>query len=182
MESELSATSLATTGSRDLSGFSGRGYDKGRSRPVQAAWFIVMNMVFKKWWCPASLRPALLRAFGADVDPDVFIRHNVRVLWPWKLKIGKNSWIGEGVWLLNLEPITIGSNVCISQDAYLIAGSHDRSSVTFEFDNGPISVGDGAWIAIRATILKRVSVGSMAVISANSVVSRDVPAGEVYRP
>lgn len=115
---------------RSLAGFQGAGYDKGRSRIVQAAWFMTLNLIFMQWWCPASLRPRLLRLFGADVGDSVFIRHRVRVLWPWKLSVGADSWLGEDAWLLNLEPITIGHDVCISQGALLCTGSHDQNSPT----------------------------------------------------
>ena len=164
---------------RDLAAFEGRGYDKGRGRLGQALWFATMNLVFSSWWCPARLRVSLLRSFGATVGEGVFIRHRVRVLWPWKLSIGDNTWIGEGAWLLNLEPITIGHNVCISQEAFLCTGSHDRHSPTFEYDNGPISIEDGVWVGARATVLRGVTVGEGAVVGACALVSRDVPAGSV---
>ena len=88
---------------RDLASFTLAGYDKGRGRVVQALWFAVMNLVFMSWLCPASWRVAVLRLFGAEIGDRVVIRHRVRVLWPWKLRIGDDSWIGEGAWLLNLE-------------------------------------------------------------------------------
>jgi len=108
---------------RDLRSFTGEGYDKGRSVLWQAAWFAVLNLVFVKWWLPPRLRPPLLRLFGASVGERVLIRHRVRVLWPWKLTIGDDCWIGEGAWLLNLEPITLADDVCISQEALLCTGS-----------------------------------------------------------
>jgi len=166
---------------RRLSGFTGRGYDKGRSTLVQALWFAVLNLVFVKWWCPRRARVTLLRAFGANIGENVFIRHRVRVLWPWKLAIGDDSWIGEDAWLLNLEPITIGADVCVSQAVSLITGSHDRRSETFEYDNAPISIMDGAWLAFGATILRGVLVGPGATIAAHAVVRDDVEAGELRR-
>ena len=159
---------------RSLGGFSGRGYDKGRGVLWQALWFATQNLLFSTWWCPRRLRPVLLRAFGAEIGERVFIRHRVRVLWPWKLSIGNDCWIGEDAWLLNLEPITIGNNVCLSQGAFLCTGSHDRRSPTFEYDNGPIMIADGAWIAARATVLRGVTVGAGAVLPAGVVISRDV--------
>src|SRR5688500_11287320 len=97
--------------------FSGSGYDKGRGVPWQAAWFACLHLVFKKWWCPAAVRPWILRAFGATVGARVLIRHGVRIQWPWKLTIGDDVWLGEGAWVMNLEPVQIGSNACVSQEA-----------------------------------------------------------------
>lgn len=160
---------------RSLRDFSGQGYDKGRGKVWQALWFATQNLVFGAWWCPRRLRPVLLRAFGAEVGERVFVRHRVRVLWPWKLSIGDDCWIGEDVWLLNLEPITIGSDVCLSQGVFLCTGGHDRRSATFDYDNGPIVVGDGAWIAARAMVLRGVTVEAAVVVPAGEVVRRDIP-------
>jgi putative colanic acid biosynthesis acetyltransferase WcaF len=139
---------------RRLANFTGAGYDKGRSKAWQAAWFATQNLVFGAWWCPARLRPRILRAFGADIGERVFIRHRVRVLWPWKLTIGDDCWIGEDAWLLNLEPITIEHDVCISQGAFLCTGSHNHRDPAFGYDNAPISVGSGAWIAAMSIVLR----------------------------
>lgn len=158
-----------------LSGFSGVGYTRGRPLHVQAAWYIVLNLIFIKWWLPARLRPHILRWFGAQVGSGVIIRPRARVHWPWKLSIGDHCWIGEEAWLLNLEPITISHDVCISQGAFLCTGSHDRRSPTFEFDNGPINIQAEAWIAARATVLRGVTVGQAAVVAAGSVAYADVP-------
>ncbi|MFI5509961.1 DapH/DapD/GlmU-related protein [Mycobacterium sp. NPDC051804] len=162
---------------RSLSGFTGAGYDKGRSVLVQIAWLASSGMVVTRWWCPNRLRLAILRAFGAQIGKGTLIRHRVRVHWPWKLVVGENTWIGEGVWILNLEPVSIGDDVCISQEALLCTGSHQRRSPTFEFDNAPIRIGDGAWIAVRSTILRGVTVGEDAVVGATALVTSDVPPG-----
>lgn len=166
---------------RSLRSFRGEGYDKGRSYLVQALWFATSNLVFMPWWCPRRLRPGILRLFGANIGQRVFIRHRVRVLWPWKLSVGDDSWIGEDSWFLNLEPISIGHDVCISQRVLLCTGGHQRSSQSFEYDNGPIFVGDHAWLAIDALVLRGVRVGQDAVVAARALVTRDVPAGEMIR-
>jgi putative colanic acid biosynthesis acetyltransferase WcaF len=169
----------STSAARSLAGFHGHGYDKGRPRVVQAAWFAVQNLIFWKWWLPASLRPKLLRGFGAQVGNNVFIRHRVRVLWPWKLKVGDNTWIGEDAWILNLEPVTIGHDVCISQGVFLCAGGHDMTSPTFEYDNGPIAIADEVWVGAQAMVLRGVTVGKGAVVAARCKVSNDVPPGSL---
>jgi putative colanic acid biosynthesis acetyltransferase WcaF len=162
---------------RQLSKFTGAGYEKGRSRLIQALWVCVSALVIEKVWCPARLRVVVLRIFGARVGKGVLIRHGVRVHWPWKLTVGDDVWIGVDVWLLNLEPIDIGSNVCISQAAFLCTGSHRADSPSFEYDNAPIRVCDGAWIAAKAIVLRGVTVGRRAVVGAGALVVRDVPEG-----
>lgn len=164
---------------RLLANFRGDGYTKGRPIHVQAAWIAVSSLVFKKWWCPNSLRIGILRLFGASIGQRVIIRMDVTVHWPWKLTIGSDTWIGQQSWLLNLEPISIGSNVCISQGVLLCTGSHDRRSPTFEFDNKAIAVSDGAWVAARATVLRGVIIGQGATVGATALVSRDVPADSI---
>ncbi|MDH6181869.1 putative colanic acid biosynthesis acetyltransferase WcaF [Microbacteriaceae bacterium SG_E_30_P1] len=157
-----------------LAGFSGSGYDKGRGVLWQAAWVVTSSLIVRRTWCPSVLRVSLLRLFGARIGRGVLIREHVRIHWPWKLRIGDDVWIGVDAWLLNLEPISIGSNVCISQSAFLCTGSHDYRSPTFEFDNQPISVEDGVWIATRATVLRGVKIGADSIIGATAVVRKDV--------
>ena len=150
----------------DLAGFTGAGYDRGGSAVRQVAWLLVSGLVLNHWWCPPSLRTAVLRLFGARIADGVHIRHRVRIHWPWKLAVGANSWVGEGAWILNLEPVTIGANTCISQDVLLCTGSHHRDSPTFEFDNAPITSGDSVRLAARATVLGGVRNGDNATVGA----------------
>ena len=166
---------------RDLAGFTGGAYDKGRGRAWQVAWLLCQSTLFKRWWLPARWRASMLRSFGGEIGRGVLIRHDVTIHWPWKLRVGDHSWIGVGVWILNLEPVEIGSHTCVSQEVLLCTGSHDRFSPTFEFDNGPIVIGDRAWIATRATVLRGVRIGDDAVVGAGSVVARDVADGDVVR-
>ena len=162
---------------RSLAGFTGAGYDKGRGALWQAAWQLASSLLVMPWFVPVRVRIAVLRAFGARIGEGVNFRSGVRVHWPWKLSIGANTWIGERVWILNLEPVTIGSDVCVSQGVFLCTGSHDRRSPTFEFDNAPITLEDGSWVAARATILRGVTVGADALVGATALVTADVAAG-----
>ncbi|EJZ11340.1 hypothetical protein [Mycolicibacterium vaccae] len=164
-----------TAARRNLAGFTGSGYQRGRSVAWQLAWLFVSGAIVMRWWCPNRLRIFLLRKFGASIGNGVNLRHNVRIHWPWKLHVGDYSWVGENTWILNLEPVTIGANVCISQDVLLCTGSHDRRSPTFEFDNAPITIEDGAWVAARATVLRGSVIQHDAVVGATAL----VPGGQV---
>ncbi len=162
---------------RNLAGFTGAGYERGRSVVHQALWFATAKLAWQQWWFPARLRPWVLRKFGAQIGDRVLIRHGVRVHLPWKLAVGNDVWIGEDAWIINLEQVSIGDDVCVSQGAMICAGSHDRHSPTFEFDNAPILIERGSWIAARAIVLRGVTVHEGGLVGAGAVASSDVPPG-----
>lgn len=165
----------------DLGTHTGRKYDKGRSRAWQALWHATSHLVFQKWWFPARLRPALLRAFGATVDDDVVIRQDVRIHWPWRLHVAGPTWIGHGAWLLNLADVVIERDVCLSQEAFLCTGSHDRNDSAFEHANAPITVHRGAWVCARAVLLAGTEIGEHAVVGAGAVVHGTVAPSAIVR-
>lgn len=162
---------------RSLRGFTGEGYDRGRGVLWQILWLAVQSAVLTRWWCPGSVRVAVLRGFGAQIGADVIIRHRVRIHWPWKLSVGDGAWIGEGSWILNLEPVRIGDDTCISQEVFLCAGSHHFDHPTFEFDNATITIGSRTWIAARATVLRGVTIGDDVLVGACALVAKDLEDG-----
>ena len=150
--------------------------DRGRSSGVEALWYLLKCAFFLSalpW--PAGLKCGLLRRFGAKIGSGVYIKPRVNIHFPWKLEIGDHSWIGEEVFLLNLEPIVIGSHCCISQRAFLCTGNHDFRRPDMPYRNRRILVEDGAWVGAQAFIGPGVTIGSEAVIAAGSVVTQDQP-------
>ena len=172
----------ASLSKRSLAARLGRPYEKGRGFAWQLAWVAVQSLVSTHVWCPNALRVGLLRVFGAQIGDGVLIRHRVRIQWPWKLTIGNNSWVGTDVELYNLDHITIGNDVCISQHTYVCTGSHDRHSPTFEFDNAPIVLEDGVWLCARSTVLRGVTVGANTTVAATALVTRSVPPNSLVLP
>jgi exosortase len=157
-----------------------RGLDRGRSKLVEAAWYVVKCVFFlSPWPYPSRLKCWLLRMFGARIGAGVVIKPRVNILFPWKLAIGDFAWIGEEALILNFEPVTIGSHCCISQRAYLCGGSHDYSRPDFPYRNGPITLGRGAWICSQVFVAPGINIGSHAVVTAGSVVTNDQPAHKV---
>ncbi len=160
----------------DLSIYDNSDFDRGAPRWKEAVWTLVRFLFFQNafpW--PSSLRCALLRAFGAKVGYGVVIRANVNISFPWRLTIGDHVWIGEDVGILTLAPVTIESNVCISQRTYLCTGSHDFRRGDFRLKVAATSVRTGSWVAAAAFIGPGVEIGTRAVVSAGSVVLENVP-------
>ena len=131
--------------------FDSSNFDRGASRYKETLW-LVTSMIFSSWIPGSTWRCWLLRRFGADIGSMIVIKPGVRVKFPWRLKIGNNTWIGQDVWIDNLAQVTIGSNCCISQGAYLCTGSHDWTNTFFSLIVREIEVGKGCWIAARAAL------------------------------
>ncbi len=165
----------------NLSTYDNSWYKPGRSFLIASIWFFFGLPILRSNLNPlSSLRRVLLRAFGATVGSSVEIKPGVQVKYPWNLTVGDHTWIGENVWIDNLVPITIGSNVCISQGAYLCTGNHDWSDPSFGLIVKPITVGDGAWIGAKSLIAPGIEIGESAIASAGSVVTKDIPAFEIH--
>ena len=159
----------------DLSIYDNSDFDRGAPRWKEALWVTVRILFFQTaipW--PSTFRVALLRAFGAKIGRGVVIRANVNISFPWRLTIGNDVWIGEDVGILTLAPVTIESNVCISQRAYLCTGSHDFRREDFKLQVAPITVREGSWIAAACFIAPGIEIGSGAIVSAGSVVFENV--------
>lgn len=165
----------------DLSRYNNSWYSPGRSKWTQALWFLAGLPLLRSSWIPFSgFRGRLLRSFGAQVGRGVVIKPGVRVKYPWLLTVGDHSWIGEDVWIDNLAMVRIGSNVCISQGAYLCTGNHDWSDPFFGLKVKPITIQNGGWIGAKAVICPGVDVESSAIAGAGAVVSCKLEAETIY--
>lgn len=167
-------------GEVDLFAFRAGGLERGRPRWVESAWLCCQAFLFSTWLPGSRWRVELLRLFGACIGCGVVIKPWARVKFPWRLKIGSNSWIGESVWLDDLGAISVGSNCCISQGAYLCTGNHDWSDPNFSLIVKPIVLCDGSWVGARTVVCPGVTIGEHAVAAAGSVVTKDIPAFEIH--
>lgn len=156
-------------------------YHPGRSALCRAAWFFLGSPLFRSQLLPSStLRVALLRLFGSRIGNRVVIRHHVTVKYPWHLVVGDDCWIGERAWIDCLTTVRVGSNVCISQGAYLCTGNHNWSDPGFGLMIAPIQLNDGAWAGAMSILTPGTVLGTCAIAAAGSVISGSVPDYEIY--
>ena len=97
------------------------------------------------------------------------------------LRLGSNVSIQPGAiidpshcWL-----ITIGNNVTIAPQAYILAHDASTKQKLGYVRVGRVDVGDNTFIGARSIVMPGVRVGSDVIIAAGSVVSKDVPNGSV---
>lgn len=152
----------------DLSAYSSSDFPRGRSRLIEVIWMMVQWLLVSSALPGSAHRRHVLRLFGAEIGDRVVIKPRVRIKFPWRLSVGKNSWIGEGVWIDNLAEVRIGDDCCVSQDAYLCTGNHDWGLYTFDLRAAPVTIGSYAWVGARTTIGPGVHIGEGAVLTLGS--------------
>jgi putative colanic acid biosynthesis acetyltransferase WcaF len=143
------AARLKRIGTLDLARFERPSIAGNRGPLWRAAWYLMNAFFFQSailGLVPSPIKTAILRFFGARVGRGMVCKPRVTIKYPWFLELGDNVWIGEMVWIDNHCAVRIGSNVCISQGAYLVTGNHDWKDPAFAFFAREITIGDGVWI------------------------------------
>lgn len=164
----------------DLSTYSNKNYNPG---PLlkRILWYIIAEWLFNSMIPGSNWRIFLLRIFGAQLGKNIVIKPYVKIKYPWKLKIGNNTWIGENVWIDNLAPVNIGNNVCISQGAMLLCGNHNYKKTSFDLITRSIIIEDGAWVGAKSVISPGVIVKTHTVITVGSIVIQSTEPYSVYQ-
>ena len=165
----------------NLSGYNNSWYKPG-SRIKQLLWYIVSRIFINTYLpFPMSLKRQVLRMFGTKLGEGVIIKPKVNIKYPWFLTIGNDTWIGEKVWIDNLTMVTLGANVCLSQECFLLTGNHDYTISTFDLIVKSIKIENGAWIGAKSIVCPGVTVGSHAVLAVNSVATKDLEPYNIYQ-
>ncbi|RWF69588.1 MAG: acyltransferase [Mesorhizobium sp.] len=119
-----------------------------------------------------------------------------------RIDIGDEFYLGPGstVWSSDSIGIKIGNRVTVSWGVAI----HDTNSHPMDpqkrhaqmqailktghprvdpgIRSAPVVIGDDVWIGTGAMVMKGVTIGDRAIISAGSIVRSDVPAGALVRP
>lgn len=169
-------------GKTNLAAYQNHNYQPGAGWLKRILWFYVSVLIFKNSFFPFSnLKVFLLRIFGAEIGKNVVLRHRLNIKYPWFLTVGDLTWIGEEVWIDNLVPIKIGSQVCLSQGAMLLTGNHNYSKQTFDLIIGEIVLENGVWIGAKAIVCPEVIAAEHSVLTAGSVATKNMEAYFVYQ-
>ena len=165
----------------DNSKFDNSDYYPGRGFFVRTAWYFINALIFNSYIIPFySLKASILRFFGAKIGYGLVIKPNVNIKYPWHLIVGNNVWIGEGVWIDNLTSVEIGNDVCISQGAFILTGSHDYSLSSFDLLVQKVILEDGVWIGAKSTVCPGVVCALNSVLAVGSVATKSLEPFTVY--
>ena len=107
------------------------------------------------------------------LDEDVVIHH------PENTCIGKDCFIGKGVWINAKHGVSIGDGCGIAPGCKIITWEHGIDNrvlsvreTTFE-RKLPVKLEEGVWLGLNVIILPGVSLGRGVVVAAGAVVNRD---------
>lgn len=119
-----------------------------------------------------------------------------------QISIGDWCYVGVRTEIWSMNSIHIGNRVLIAHDVNIHDGTahsldplerhlhfrniiergHPRTADELPgVTSSPIVIEDDVWISFGVTILKGVRIGAGSVIAARSIVTKDVPAGMLYR-
>ncbi|MBS9903571.1 WcaF family extracellular polysaccharide biosynthesis acetyltransferase [Vibrio alginolyticus] len=145
-------------------------------------WMLASTLFFRTSLpVPSAIKVFILKLFGAKIGEGVVIKPSVNIKYPWKLNIGKNTWIGESVWIDNLAEVKIGDNCCLSQGCYLLTGNHDFTSTTFDLMISDINIHNEAWVGAKAVVCPGVKLNQAAILTVGSVATKNLDEYGIYQ-
>ena len=104
------------------------------------------------------------------------------------LIIGDNCWIGDYFNISAINSITVGNGVLMGRWVTILDNAHGKTDYTSLkvppcerrlYTKSDVKIDNNVWIGDKVTILPGVHIGEGAVIGANSVVTKDIPAYSV---
>ena len=156
--------------------------NKKMSKPVKCIYYSIVlfgNMIINK--IPSRhIRKWFYQILGAKIGKKTVICRRTEILFPKGLELSNNVAVG---WFVDLDArggIKIDHDTNISSHTKFITGSHDIDDPKFTASFKPITIGHHCWIGTGATVLQGVNIGDGAVVAAGAVVTKDIPANEVW--
>ncbi|MEO5844595.1 MAG: acyltransferase [Caldimonas sp.] len=132
---------------------------------------------------------AVYRSYRHRYDVSPGFRFNgcgIQLYGPGRIELGEHSYIGElsTIQAATSRAVRVGRLCRISHNVriYSETASADNDFRQGENDviSADVAIGDGVWIGANAFIGPGIAIGDNAVIGANSVLTRSVPADEIW--
>lgn len=123
-----------------------------------------------------EVREILSRLFGEQVP------ETVNVFPPFHTEFGQNTHLAENVFInmgcmfQDTGGIWIGARSLIGHSAILTTLNHSTDAARrADMEPAAIHIGEDVWFGARVTVVPGVTIGDGAIVSAGSVVTKDVP-------
>lgn len=159
-------------------------------KPIEACFRLVppgLARMLLRWfrWSDGimgyGVRHLCVRRLAKSCGRRVLIFPGCQLHWLENCSIGENVTIHDFCYLDACGGLTIGNDVRMAHNCSLISGQHNhdvpgKAIIESGYSTSPIVVGDDVWFGVGVVVLPGITIGTGAVIGANSVVTDDVPA------
>ena len=115
---------------------------------------------------------------GYEIAPDAAVHMGCFVTGD-RVTIGSRSVVNRGCYLDGRGGLTLGADVSVSPECYLLTMTHDVRDPTFPAYGDPVTLEDRAWLGARAVVMPGKTVGRGGVVGAGAIVTKDVPPLEI---
>ena len=148
---------------------------------------------FYNWWldfkifivnlsghCPFwTIRKLVYLLAGVSIGSGSKIHIGARFFDPKNISIGKDTLVGDQVFLDGRAELKIGDHTDIASQVLIYNSEHDINDPQFKAVEQMVIIGDYCFIGPRAIILPGVKIGRGAIVAAGAVVTKDVGENEI---
>ena len=158
-----------------------KNWNRGINIFLEAIWLVIFVPLISSSIPGSYWRKIILKIFGAKLGKGIRLSSRLRVKMPWKLRIGNSSWIGEDVWIDNLDLFIISKNVCISQGVYFCSGNHNYKKTSFDLIYEKIIIESNVWIGAKSIIGPGVKIEKSSVVTMGSILTKNIPENTLFK-
>lgn len=128
---------------------------------------------------PHFIRYIFFKIFFKKYGKNVMIDYKTFFRYMGSIEIGNNVSINRGCEFFtsaNLgSVINIKDNVTFSPNVKIYGAGHDYQYLNLPDTSGDVTINEYVWIGGNSIILQGINIGEYSIVSANSVVTKDVP-------
>ena len=128
------------------------------------------------------LRGSLLKPIFRKCGRNFQICSHSMIVGPENVSIGDDVYLAFGCWIQGSGGIVLEDEVMLGPYSILASSNHTKHQDSYRFgcpSLKPIVLRKGSWTGSHVTVLGGVEVGEGSAVAANSVVTKNVPAGFV---
>lgn len=136
------------------------------------------KLMLLRWagFIPSHLiRKTIYKISGIRIGKGSAIHMWANFFQPKNIIVGKDTIIGDRVFLDGRANLIIGDHVDIASSVMVYNSEHNLESKDFKAIEAPVQIKDYVFIGPRAIILPGVTIGKGAVVGAGAVVTKDIP-------
>jgi acetyltransferase-like isoleucine patch superfamily enzyme len=108
---------------------------------------------------------------GIELGAGVWLAHDCELETDGRIEIGAGTTVQRRSSFMG--NVVVGTGCIVAPDVFVSSGTHLPAS-DGHLPDRPVLIGDDCWLGVRTVVMPGVTIGTGAVVGANSVVTRDV--------